>query len=256
MMHMKFPLGMTMSMRVHMELGQAIVTGAYDETPLPSENELCEQFGASRTVIREAIKLLTAKGLIFTRQRFGTRINPIGDWNLLDPDVTTWLALRPPSKRMCLEFAHMRLAIEPVAASLAARCSDAKLIGDIENQFSEMVRFQNKPNRLREADVAFHIAILRASESDFFWRLKAFIKAALEMSIGVSQKAGGISLELHQDLLEAIVGRRPDDAEHRARLLLQNAIQMIESHMWDLPSHGLSDEISRSQTVVAALQHD
>ncbi len=232
-MHMKFPLGTTMSMRVHMELGQAIVTGAYDETPLPSENELCEQFGASRTVIREAIKLLTAKGLIFTRQRFGTRINPVRDWNLLDPDVTTWLALRPPSKRMCLEFAHMRLAIEPVAASLAAKCSNAELIGDVERQFSEMERFKDNPGRLREADVAFHIAILRASENDVFWRLNGFIKAALEMSIGISQESGGISIDLHNDLFQAIISRQPDEAEHQARRLLQNAIRLIEAHVWN-----------------------
>jgi DNA-binding FadR family transcriptional regulator len=225
---------MTMSMRAYMELGQAIVTGAYDHKPLPSESDLCEEYGASRTVIREAIKLLTAKGLIFTRQRFGTRVNPVAEWDLLDPDVSTWLSLRPPSKRMCLEFAHMRLAIEPVAASLAARCNDPELIGDIERRYDEMARFENVPEKLRAADVAFHIAILRAAENDVFWRLHAFIKAALEMSIGVSQRAGGISLGYHHDLLKAIVGRHPDDAEQHARRLLQNAIRMIEAHTWDV----------------------
>ncbi len=232
-MHMKFPLGMTMSMRAYMKLGQAIVTGAYDQTPLPSESELCDEYGTSRTVIREAIKLLTAKGLIFTRQRFGTRVNPISEWNLLDPDVSTWLALRPPSKRMCLEFAYMRLAIEPVAASLAAQCNDPELIGEIEHRYADMARFESAPEKLRAADVAFHIAILRAAENDVFWRLSAFIKAALEMSIGVSQRAGGISLDYHHDLLDAIVGRRPDEAEQCARRLLQNAIRMIEAHTWD-----------------------
>ena len=244
-----------MSMRVHTMLGQAIVAGAYDGAPMPSESELCEQYGASRTVIREAIKLLSAKGLILTRQRFGTRVNPIGDWNLLDPDVTTWLALRPKSKQICLEFAQMRLAVEPVAASLAARCNDAKLIGQIEHQYAEMARFANEPERLREADVAFHIAILRASESDFFWRLNALIKSALEMSIGVSQESGGIRLDFHQDLLEAIVGRRPEDAEHRARQLLLNAIRTIESHPWDAPLEGSPGELSQSRTNSIAPHH-
>ncbi len=225
-----------MSMRVHMVLGEAIVTGTYDDKPLPSENDLCDEFGASRTVIREALKLLTAKGLIFTRQRAATRVNPISEWNLLDPDVTTWLALRTPSKRICLEFAYMRLAIEPIAASLAARCTDANLTSDIVQRFSDMARFEDAPEKLRAADVAFHIAILRASENDFFWRLNALIKAALEISIGVSQKAGGIRLDLHQDLLEAIVTHRPEEAEQCARLLLQNAIRMIEAHAADTPA--------------------
>jgi DNA-binding FadR family transcriptional regulator len=76
-------------------LGVAIVTGTYSaDNPIPIEAALCRQFDASRTVLREAVKMLTAKGLLGSRPRLGTWVQPEEEWNLLDPDVLGWLSER------------------------------------------------------------------------------------------------------------------------------------------------------------------
>ena len=88
-----------------------------------------KQFGASRSVLREAVKLLTAKGLIGSRPRQGTRIEPESNWNLLDPDILGWLLERKLDIDLLEEFTEIRLAVEPLAAALAAkRAKDSDIL--------------------------------------------------------------------------------------------------------------------------------
>ena len=97
---------------MHVGIGVAIVTGVYStNNPLPIESELCRQYNASRTVVREAVKMLTAKGLVGARPRLGTRVEPESNWNLLDPDVLGWLLERKFSPALLIEFTEIRLAV-------------------------------------------------------------------------------------------------------------------------------------------------
>jgi DNA-binding FadR family transcriptional regulator len=116
--------GLSLTYGLVESLGQAIVTGEYVEVGFPTEGELSKQFGASRTVTREAVKMLTAKGLLSARPRHGTVVEPENEWNLLDPDVLRWMLERKFSLRLLAEFTEMRLGIEPAAAALAARNAD------------------------------------------------------------------------------------------------------------------------------------
>ena len=102
------------------DLGIAIIKGKYSPDDMFPEVELCETYGVSRTVLREAVKMLTAKGLIGSRPRQGTRVLPESQWNLLDPDVLRWLLERKFSIELLIEFTEVRLAIEPKAAARAA----------------------------------------------------------------------------------------------------------------------------------------
>lgn len=87
------------------QLGAAIVTGRYtDDNPFPIEAELCRQLGASRSVLREAVKMLTAKGLLVSRPRHGTSVQDESMWNLLDPDVLRWLLERKFSLELLAQF--------------------------------------------------------------------------------------------------------------------------------------------------------
>jgi DNA-binding FadR family transcriptional regulator len=105
---MRSELGVSLAYGLLASLGQSIVTGEFEKTGFPTEAELCTKFGASRTVMREAVKMLSAKGLISSRQRQGTRVEPVENWNLLDPDVLRWLMERPYSNKIFLEFTQMR----------------------------------------------------------------------------------------------------------------------------------------------------
>src|SRR5580704_11295089 len=113
--------GQNLTYSIANHIGIAIVTGVYSaDNPIPIEAELCRQFNASRTVLREAVKMLTAKGLLGSRPRLGTWVQPEDKWNLLDPDVLGWLLERKFSPALLIEFTEMRLAVEPGAATLAA----------------------------------------------------------------------------------------------------------------------------------------
>ena len=106
------------------ELGLAIVSGRYAEGEiLPSDSELLDRFGVSRTVLREALKTLAAKGLIEARARIGTRVLPRNRWNLFDGDVLAWFFELGPEVSFLRSLAEVRIGIEIEAAALAAeRC--------------------------------------------------------------------------------------------------------------------------------------
>src|SRR5579863_1087078 len=119
--------GQNLTYSIANHIGIAIVTGVYSaDNPIPIEAELCRQYGASRPVLREAVKMLTAKGLLGARPRRGTWVQPEGKWNLLDPDVLGWLLERKFSSELLIEFTELRLAVEPAAATLAARAASAE----------------------------------------------------------------------------------------------------------------------------------
>ena len=119
-------------------LGKAIVTGAYEETPFPTEAELSKQHAVSRSVTREAVKMLTAKGLLSARPRQGTIVQPVSSWNLFDADVLRWLLDRKFSVDLLRQFSELRIAIEPAAAALAARAADDEGLAGIRAGFDRM----------------------------------------------------------------------------------------------------------------------
>src|SRR3974390_1107884 len=109
--------GQNLTYSIANHIGIAIVTGVYSaDNPIPIEAELCTQYGASRSVLREAVKMLTAKGLLGARPRQGTWVQPEESWNLFDPDVMRWLLERKLSLSLLIEFTQIRLAVEPAAA--------------------------------------------------------------------------------------------------------------------------------------------
>src|SRR5271165_5893982 len=113
--------GQNLTYSIANHIGIAIVTGVYSaDNPIPVEAALCRQYGASRPVLREAVKMLTAKGLLGARPRRGSWVETEDRWNLLDPDVLGWLLERKFSMSLLIEFTQIRLAVEPVAAMLAA----------------------------------------------------------------------------------------------------------------------------------------
>ena len=106
-------------------VGKAIVTGQYDTVAFPTEADLAQQYAVSRSVTREAVKMLTAKGLLAARPRKGTTVQPARTWNLFDPDVLRWMLERKFSLDLLRQFSELRIAIEPMAAMMAARAGNA-----------------------------------------------------------------------------------------------------------------------------------
>jgi DNA-binding FadR family transcriptional regulator len=213
------------------ELGQAVVTGAYTEKdPFPIEAELCKQYGASRTATREAVKMLTAKGLLSARPRQGTKIEPEGRWNLLDPDVLRWILERKFSLELLAEFTEMRLAIEPMAATLAAHHATQDGLAQMHRAIERMKAASRGDDDPLLSDIAFHVGLLHATGNRFYAQLEGLISAALRTSIRLTNRVKGVSLadvSAHKRVLDAIIAKNPRRASEGVVTMLQEVMDLI-----------------------------
>ncbi len=227
--------------QVMSDLGQQIAIGHFSPgVTLPPEDDLVTALGISRTVVREAVKIHSAKGLVNTRPRRGTIVLPESHWNLADPDILDWLLHRKNVLPLILEFAEVRLAIEPAAASLAARVADAADIATLKQAIEGMRDASQGDADPLDADIAFHVAVLRASRNRFFYSLRFMIEVALRFSIRLSNSSKGVALasaDDHAAILHAIVARNAAAAEQAMRALI------LESKML-LGSAGAADKVS------------
>lgn len=210
-------------------LGKAILTGQYDDAPFPTESDLAKQYGVSRSVTREAVKMLTAKGLLTARPRKGTSIQPQASWNLFDPDVLRWLLDRKFSLDLLRQFTELRLAIEPTAAALAAVSAKAGGIAAIKAGFDRMAAAEAGDDDALESDIAFHIAVLRASANPFFAQFQDVVTTALRTSIRFTNRFKGrtASLPQHHAVLGAIERRQPDEARAAMMVLITDVMTLI-----------------------------
>ncbi|TNE63990.1 MAG: FadR family transcriptional regulator [Alphaproteobacteria bacterium] len=213
------------------DLGVSIVAGEYSSgAAFPTEAELCLKFGASRSVLREAVKMLTAKGLLSARPRQGTRIESEDNWNLLDPDVLGWLLERKFSLALIREFTETRRAFEPQAAYLATqRATDVEKEG-IRQALARMKAAEHGDDDPLQSDIAFHVAILKASGNRFFKQLEDLIDSALRCSIRLTNQFKGVrlaSIADHGAVLEAIEAGDPDAAQVRMTKMLDEALELI-----------------------------
>ena len=210
-------------------LGKAIVTGGYDAAPFPTEAELARQHAVSRSVTREAVKMLTAKGLLTARPRKGTTVQPRGRWNLFDPDVLRWILERRFSLDLLRQFTELRVAIEPAAAALAARAAEAPGVTAIRAGFERMAAAEAGDDDPLEADIAFHIAILEASANPFYRQFRDVVETALRTSIQFTNQVDGrtASLPQHRDVLIAIEQHDPAGASAAMTVLIADVMQLI-----------------------------
>ena len=216
------------SQRVLAELGRRILAGQYPQhSALPTELQLCAEFGVSRTAMREATKMLAAKGLVISRKRAGTLVQDLSVWNRLDPDVLSWMSSTEPDPEFVRGLIEARLAIEPAAAQLAAKRASASDLARIEAGYLAMRAADlSDLAACADADVAFHVSILNASHNPVFAGLASLIGKALENSFRLTTSVSrnyAETLDAHGDVLEAIRLRKPDQAKARMRALINIA---------------------------------
>jgi DNA-binding FadR family transcriptional regulator len=207
-------------------LGRAIVIGSYDEQPFPTEADLAQQYAVSRSVTREAVKMLTTKGLLSARPRQGTTVQPATAWNLFDPDVLRWLLERKFSLSLLRQFTELRIAIEPAAAALAAQASDASAI---EAGYQRMVAAEAGDDDTLEADIDFHVAILQASGNPFYAQFRDVVTTALQTSIRFTNRFKGrsASLPAHEAVKLAIEAGDAAAAQAAMETIIRDVMVLI-----------------------------
>lgn len=161
-------------------LGSAILAGAYPVGgTLPNESDLMQQFGVSRTVVREVVKTLAAKGMVASKTKVGTRVLDRSHWNMFDADMLTWRVDAGLDPEFLAHLFEIRLAIEPNAAALAARRRDDADIARLESLVVAMAAADHDAVSFAAVDVDFHLAVTAAARNPFMRSIGAVIKTAL-----------------------------------------------------------------------------
>jgi DNA-binding FadR family transcriptional regulator len=206
-------------------MGARIVHGHYPPgAPLYAET-LESEFEVSKTVVREAIRVLAAKGLVETRQRRGTVVLPRERWALLDADVLRWRGGQAPDFAFLENLAEVRGIVEPAAARLAAqRRTDEDLVR-LDDALDAMT--SAAPQTIATADVRFHRAILEATHNELLTQMEVVLAAGLQLRdefVHVSSEASD-SIPAHRALLEAIRAGDADLAAATVDSLLDQATE-------------------------------
>ena len=213
-------------------LGQAIVAGRYAlGGSIPPEPVLCEELGVSRTVVREAIKSLVAKGLIVTGPKVGTRVLPSEQWNWFDADVIAWQAIAGLTPEFIRDLQDLRRVVEPAAVKLAALRATPEDIASIEEAYAGMKRAVTQGGDYVTFDLRFHQGLLRASHNRMLVQMSKALGALLRTSFELStSKKGGPakSLPLHRAVLDAVIAGNAAKACRAITVLIDGAHEDIE----------------------------
>nr|WP_202494707.1 FCD domain-containing protein [Streptomyces sp. SID4982] len=168
------------------QLGQMIVSGDLGaDRPLVPE-EIGQRFEVSRTVVRESLRVLEAKGLVSARPNVGTRVRPVADWNLLDPDIIEWRAFGPQRDDQRRELNELRWTIEPLAARLAAGHGRE----DVQQRLVDLVEImshalaQGDALTFSRADSEFHALLIQVAGNRMLEHLSGIVSSALQVSGG------------------------------------------------------------------------
>ena len=201
------------------QLGEAIVTGKYAVgDTLPKECMLGDAFSVSRSVVREAIKILSVKGFLAARPKRGTWVLPQSAWNVFDADAYSWLCKTPATREVLAQSFDLRLAVEPASAALAATvASEAHLLG----LQTSLIVIEGSGATESSDIMSFHRQVLVASGNLFFAQLANFI----ELAIGAAARSYCLNREVpylhYAKVANAIIDRHPAAAEISMRLLVQ-----------------------------------
>ena len=196
---------------------------------LPTEAEIQVAYSVSRTVVREATRLLAAKGLVSIRPKTGVRVRSAGDWNMIDPDVMRWHLDGAPDQDFIKALYEIREVFEPQAAKFAAeRIGDDDRAGLVE-ALDGIARYPRGSQALIDSDLAFHRIILAATGNPVLRSLGALIEQTMAVSFALSwrQTPQDESVQQHRRVCEAILAGDGEDAAHAMRRLIRSARQDV-----------------------------
>ena len=215
-------------------LGGEILAGIHPPgRKLPSEADMLERFGVSRTVLREAFKTLMAKGLIVSKTRVGTTVLDSTHWNFFDADILAWKVAQGFDIAFIRDLAAIRVAIEPAAAHSAAERATADDITRMRGYVAQMAEATSSASDFAEADLGFHRAVGQASGNVLMRSLSAVIETALLASFRMSSPvheadAHDESVTGHSRIVDAIEAGDGDAAAGAMRAIIGHGVARIE----------------------------
>ena len=232
-------------------IGERIIRGAHPPGSSLYPDQIEQELGVSKTVVREALRVLASKGLIDSRQKRGTFVRPRSDWNLLDSDLLRWQGLGIPDETFLDNLGEVRGIVEPAGARLAAERRDEADLAALEQALDRMRTAGSDAGAVIEADLAFHRALLAAAHNELLTRMEVVIEAGLRVRDHIVH--GGDhwadAVPAHQAVLDAVRAREPEAAAQAVHGLLAQAAadlhHLIDGHLID--GH-LIDDADRGAT--------
>lgn len=209
----------TLAHTIMQQIGIKIILGHYEENTLPGENELAQQFSASRTSIRNALQLLSSKGLISIQPKKRSVVNPRDEWNFLDNDLLKWIGNTGVSPELFEQLVILRLMFEPNASALAANFATGADLAALEQAWLLMQKGNEEDSLtlFEQGDIDFHNALLKACHNPFLLSIGNAIQEALILSFKNTQekraKDTTRSVKMHKLLFEAIRLKNSHDAK-------------------------------------------
>lgn len=198
------------------EIGTRIVAGRLKPgTILDGEIQASGQRKVSRSAYREAVLILTAKGLVHSRPKIGTRVTDLDQWHLLDPDVLAWMFAKEPPRELLVSLFELRKFVEPEAAALAAERRTSEQLARMAAALEIMAQETLHTERGRAADKAFHAALLSASANPFVMSLSSSVTAVVAWSTMFKERTQRLKRDAvpdHVKVHQAIAARNPGAA--------------------------------------------
>lgn len=218
----------SLHVQVAREIARGILSGELPQgSIIPGEMALCEQFGVSRTALREAVKLLTSKGLLESRPKIGTRVVDRAYWNFLDPQLIEWMDGLADVDQFCSQFLGLRRAIEPEACALAAKFATAEQRIELSETFQKMVEVSEAEEFVQadwtSIDTKFHSLIFNATGNDFYLPFGNILTTMFVNFIVHSSEEGSTCINEHRQIYEAIMAGNSDKARQASANHLQES---------------------------------
>lgn len=211
------------------DLGVAIVSGRYKPSDtLPNEIDFSERLKVSRSAYREAVRILSAKGMVESRPKTGTKVTDPQRWNLLDPDVLAWYFEAEPDPRLVDGLFELRMIVEPAAAALAAERRTPEHISVMRESLMAMQKHGVDTEEGRTADRAFHAAILQASGNMPLLSLASTIGAGVRWTTIYKARKHELPpdpMPDHWKVFDAIAAGGPDAARAAMEALVGAALR-------------------------------
>ncbi|GHO42514.1 FadR/GntR family transcriptional regulator [Ktedonospora formicarum] len=217
--------------QVERQIGLSIIRGEYEPgEALASEPELSAQFSVSRAVLREALRTLSAKGLVEARPKTGTRVRSRAEWNLLDPEVLAWQYEAGPEQEFLQALCEVRLMLEPMAAHLAAVRATEEEAEAIIRCCRDMEQTLEAPEDYTAVDLRFHMLICLATHNELLLNVMRTLTRAMHASREVTARIPGATraaMPVHQRVAAAIQQHDEREAEEAMRALISLTLQDI-----------------------------
>ena len=214
------------------ELGALVVAGGYTAGQVLRIEQLEARFGVSRTVVREAVRVLESMGLVSSRRRVGITVSARASWNLFDPRVIRWRLDSADRESLLRSLGELRRGVEPVAASLAATHATPEQCGRLTGAVMQMA-VHGRAGDLESylaADVLFHRTLLEASGNDMFGGLSTVIAEVLagrthhRLMPAFPEPA---AIRWHAEVAEAVQAGDPAQAQRAMRDILEEATRAM-----------------------------